>query len=95
MDFSKASDTVSQNPSRQMYSIQMNNSLGEWLVMGQSQSCTEWGDIRLGSLHMQGPAGLHPLPTFLQHFINDLDTGLEGVLIKFANSTELGGAVDS
>lgn len=50
-----------------------------------TESCTEWGDIRLGSHHMYASAGL----TSLQCFINDLDTGLEERLIKFANSTKL------
>lgn len=45
--------------------------------------------------HQQGSSGPILGPVLFNIFKNDLDVGLDGVLRKFVNHTQLGGAVDS
>lgn len=57
----------------------------QWAHWSGTKGYSGWGDIKLGTCHLWGPA-------IFSIFITDLDLQLEGILNKFANDRELGGA---
>jgi len=80
LDFSKSSGE------------QVQGVMGEELVEGQSsKGCSKWGYIWLEACPLWFSSVLNSRARSVQ-YINDLDAGVE---CKFANSSELGGAVDS
>lgn len=53
---------------------------------------SDWGPV---TCHKWGSARLLPQALLFGIFIHDLDKGRKGILSKFADYTEFGGAVDS
>lgn len=100
LEFSKAFDIVSKVsfwPKCPGHSW-INMSWDGWATGPQAgHNGLQWmgWDIRLATCHQWGSIELHPWPCALQHLINNQDTGLERILIKFADYTKLEGAVNS
>lgn len=69
--------------------------MSNWLTGQTERIISLWSYVRLVDNHYKGSAGLHFRTSCLHVFINDLGTGLVGILNMFADDTKLWGALDS